>query len=105
MGIFHALTYCSDLFYGQNYLKIAQKLNDIHINRDAWKKLANVYIEIASGEPPFGSNGGTEVFAAIEDLEPFSPEVVEENERLDLMWLRKFSKARSIYCFRKMREL
>ena len=80
-------------------------MNNNHIIRDAWKKIVNIYIEIARGEPPFGSGDNTEVFAAIEDLDMFPPEVVEEKERLDLLWLRKFSKARSVHCFRKMREV
>ena len=90
--------------YHQIYLKRAEKSKDLHLSRDAWKKITNVYIQIAQCEPPFGSDSNKEVFASILELQSFSPEVVDENERTDLVWLRKFSKARSIYCFQKMSE-
>ena len=45
----------------QIYLKRTEKIKDVHLSRDAWKKIANVYIQIARGEPPFGSNDDKEV--------------------------------------------
>ena len=84
---------------------MAENLKDAHLHRDALKRIANVYLEIARGAPPFGPINEPEIFSTIEELDLLSIEVVEENEAVDLIWLRKFSKARGIYHFRKMREL
>ena len=64
----------------------------------------NVYLEIGQGEPPF-KTGENEVFATLSELELISPEDVADFEKNDLFWLRKFSRARGLFYFYKLKTL
>ena len=84
----------------KEYLDCSKKSLDIHLTRDAYKRLANMYIEISQGPPPFG-NADEEVFASKEDLELTTQLEIQDNEQNDLSWLRKFSKARALFFIAK----
>merc|ERR1711871_411636 len=46
------------------YQEMTEKISDVHLKRDAIKRVMNVYLEIGQGEPPF-KTGETEVFATL----------------------------------------
>ena len=85
-------------------MNLAFKSSDIHLKRDSLKRLANVYIEISHGLPPFGP-ADSEIFAIRADLEATTQLEIDDNEKNDLYWLRKFSKVRGVYYIEKMRDL
>jgi len=88
----------------KEYLAFASKSTDLHIRKDALKRMANMYVEISQGAPPFGA-AEDEVFATTAELELLGDLEIEDNEKSDLYWLRKFSRARAVYFVKKMREV
>jgi hypothetical protein len=83
-------------------VSFAQNTVDAELKRDAYKRLMNIYLEIGEGPPPFGSGQDEEIFATEAELDTVSPLNVEDYEKSDLYWLRKFSRARAMYFYKKM---
>ena len=90
----------------KDYVRYAKMCPDIHIQRDALKRLANTYIEIDSSPDPFGGGDGQEVERGSEEsLALFGALEIEELEETDLAWLKKFSRVRGVLFFREMRDI
>jgi hypothetical protein len=89
----------------KSYLSFTEKTSDILLQRDATKRVMNAYLEIGQGPPPFGPATEEEHFASLDELDLISPEDVQDFEKQDLFWLRKFSRARGMFFFRKMKDL
>lgn len=83
----------------------AKNTLDVELKRDAYKRIMNVYLDIGQGPPPFGSKGDVEIFATEAELDAVNPLDIEDNEKSDLFWLRKFSRVRALHYFKKMKEL
>jgi hypothetical protein len=77
----------------KEYNKAASVSLDLNFIRDSFRKIVNVYIEIANAPNP--SDVSTFEFATVEELKRYTAREIEENESRDIMWMKRFSKARA----------
>lgn len=86
----------------KKYYHISELTMDIHLRRDAIKKLINSYINIANAT--FDGYTDMEYFSfsrskerSIEKLSLFTAKEIEEKEVSDVFWMKEFSYARSLF--------
>ena len=84
----------------KEYHKAAEITSDIQIQRDALKRVVNIFIEIYQQPEPSGQPA-TDI-ATVEEMESHSTDIMEEMESTDIEWMKRFSKLRSVEFAEKM---
>ncbi len=86
----------------KDYVKYAKYSIDVHVRRDAYKKLINTYLDISNAPLPTGS----EVLppGTLEKLSNYSAKDIEEREGRNTMWTRQFARVRAEQFLKKFKE-
>lgn len=86
----------------KKYLKCCEELSDVIMQRDALKRMMNIYLEVSS--IPL-SEDHDEKSQTLSQLGDVSESVVEENEANNPEWLQKNGHLRATACLHKMQQL
>jgi hypothetical protein len=93
----------SDLQTAKQYYAHAEKAADVQLQRDALKRIINIYVEasgtpMARGEDPIADG-------SMESLMLYNVRDIEEREKVDTIFLRKFGKLRALAYLKKLKFL
>lgn len=86
----------------KEYVKYASYSVDVHVRRDAYKKLINTYLDISNAPLPTGA----EVLppGTLEKLLNYSPKDIEEREARNTSWTKQFARVRAEQFLKKFKE-
>ena len=86
----------------KDYLLYAKYSIDVHVRRDAYKKLINTYLDISNAPLPTGS----EVLppGTLDKLSNYSAKDIEEREVRNVMWTKQFARVRAEQFLKKFKE-
>lgn len=89
------------LGYAKSYYRAAEKTADLQLQRDAIKRVLNIYIEIAQAS----ELSGTRVEADLQDeIDLLAADDIDQKESTDINWMRKYSRTRAAEFLRKLKE-
>jgi len=89
------------LGFAKSYYRAAEKTADLQLQRDAIKRVLNVFIEVAQ----VSTQSGNPVEANLQDeLDMLSPEEVDEKETTDIHFLKKYSRTRATEFLERLKE-
>lgn len=87
----------------KEYNRAANVSRDLNLIRDSCRRLVNVYIEIANAPNP--SDVEFTELATVEELRKYTSREIEENETRDLIWMKRFSRARAREFMNQMKAI
>ncbi len=108
------------MLYFEKFLPLAKKYNaaakalgssgDYHIQKDALKRLINVYLVIHRDSSSDHHSASTHSILShhsvtMDDLLHFGKESIEYYEETDMDWVRKYGKLRAMQCMNEIKEL
>ena len=91
------------LQHAKNVYYAIIKTNDIHMQKNAIKRIMNLFIEVAQTPEPSGMPNLKE--ACRDDLDDLTHDEIDEKENSDIFWLRRYAHIRAKYYFEKMKDL